>query len=388
MRYVALGLLTVLNVNAHANVYQFFTGLSFANPSEMFRIKENEFIIGGTIPDVTMHFTGSSFNGNTLGYGQGAATSHTAALTPYGRIAHRFNERLVLGVDITEPYYANVNWGNNSVLRYVTTKVRLTDVDISPRASWQVNKRFYIGGGLNFNSMSNTQLNFAVPVSATQYSTLTNKLAAFNTGYDLGAYFIINKSNFVGMSYFSSIQMNLSGTSQLGARSNPNLSSPLKIPATTSLSYTHLFSPTWLTNLQFFYTQWGVFQNIYLTNTALGRNLVIPSRYYSSYAVVGAVRNQFSEKLGLTLIGVADKNPVPERFRSPGLPADNKYFIGLSGDYKLNKITTVQLIYGHGFSNSIINTSRTLPNGQKASLTHGNISVNADAVDLRVKVAY
>lgn len=388
MRYVALGLLTVLNVNAYANVYQFFTGISFANPSEMFRIKENEFILGGTVPDVTMHFKGSSINSNTLGYGYGAATTHTVGLTPYGRIAHRFNERLVVGVDVTEPYYANVDWGNDSVLRYVTTKVRLTDVDVSPRASWLVTKRFYIGAGLNLNSMSNTQLNFAVPTSATQYATMTSKLSAFNTGYDLGAYFVIDKSNFLGLSYFSSIRMNLTGTSQLRATSNPHLSSPLKTPATTMLSYKHLFSPTWLGNLQFFYTQWGTFRNIYLNNTAIQRNLIIPANYHSSYALVGMVRNQYSEKLGLSLIGVVDTNPVPDAFRAPGLPSDNKYFVGLSGDYLLNKITTIQLIYGHGFSNPTINTSRILPNGQKVSQTHGNISINVDAVDLRIKVAY
>lgn len=390
MRYLVFGLLSILTVDVYANIFQFFTGISYSNPAELFKVKKNEFIIGSTIPEVGMQFKGSSFNSNTLGYETGVAKMQTTEVMPYGRIAQRFNDRLVFGVDVTEPYNSNVNWGNYSILRYVSTQTYVTDVDVSPRASWSLTKNVYIGGGLNFNFMSNTQLNFALPISATKYGNFVNKLSSFNTGYDLGAYFVVDKSNFIGFSYFSPINMNMTGTSSLEGSNkySPNLSSPVPLPSTTAFSYTHLFSPTWLSNVQVFYTRWNTFHNIYLNNTGLGTNLVLPQSFHGTFNFVGVLRNQYSEKLGLSLIGLVDTNPSPEIYRAPGLPSDEKYAIAASGEYNLNKTTTLQLLYAHAFYSTVINTFRTFPNGQRASSSKGTMSVNANAVDLRIKFAY
>lgn len=385
MRIIAVAMLPILSFNAYANVIQFFTGISYSNPAELFQTKDSQLILGGTALNAKMRFNGLSLNANTFGYEQGVARFNTTGVLPYGRLAHRISDRLVLGLDVTEPYFSKIDWGNDSVLRYVSTQTLLTDIDISPRASWSVSKSLYIGGGLNFNQTRNAQVNFAYPVSPTQYGNLVNKLSSYKLGYDLGAYYVVNPTNYVGLSYFSALNMRMTGTSQLDG-TYTDMNSSLSLPATTVLSYTHMFSQAWLTNWQVFYSDWSNVRSLVLNSTAAGRNFNFQQDNHGSVAVVGAVRHQYSAKLGLTLIGVVDTNPASDALRGPGLPSDNQYFLAIAADYQANRNTSFKLTYGRGVSNPLISTNFTPPGGQPSPLTFGRININAQVIDLQIKI--
>lgn len=388
MRFNVACLLSLFCFDAYANAIQYFIGLNYNNPAELFKVKDNEFILGGNVLNPMMKFNGISINANTFGYEQGVAKTNTLGFLPYGRLAHRVNERLVLGVDVTEPYYSNINWGNDSVLRYVSTQTRITDYDISPRASWSVNKSLYLGAGLNFNLLRDSQVNFAVPVNTLEYGNLINQSRASGVGYDLGAYYAVNPTNFVGLSYFSAFNLNLTGTSYIQGTSltNSNHSSPAPLPATFGLSYTHLLSKTWLASFQVFYSDWSSFESLLLKSTVVGDFNFI-ANYHGSAVLIGVLRNQYSEKLGVTLIAATDRNPVPDPLRAPGLPSDDQFVLALSGDYQASKNVNLQLTYGRGTSRPLIRMNLGLPGGQEVPLTYGNIKINANLLDFRIKVA-
>ncbi|KTD30925.1 outer membrane protein [Legionella moravica] len=48
MRKLSTGVLCILALSAHANVIQYFAGISYNNPSELFKIKNESLILGGT----------------------------------------------------------------------------------------------------------------------------------------------------------------------------------------------------------------------------------------------------------------------------------------------------------------------------------------------------
>ncbi|KTC97098.1 outer membrane protein [Legionella geestiana] len=388
-RPVFSGMLSVLTLPAFANAIQLFTGLNYANPAELFKVQESEFIIGSVGQNLNMKFRGNSINFNTFRYDEGRATTNQTDALPYGRFARRINQKLVLGVDVTEPYFSNLRWGNNSILRYITTQTVLRDVDISPRASVALSQSLFVGAGLNINLLRNNEINFAVPTGPLSYANLINKSSATKTGFNLGAYYVVNPTNFVGVSYFSPIKMNTTGPSILNGTNvfNNDYSSPLPLPATGVLSFTHFFSKTWLANLQMFYSDWSPLKTVDLINTAVGSDFIFQSKYRGSYAFIGVVRHQYTEKLGLSLIGVMDTNPVPSTLRSPALPSDNQYALAISSDYALTKQATLQFIYGHGVAKPRINLSAPTPAGERLQLTTGHINVNANVIDLRVKIA-
>ncbi|HRD70038.1 MAG TPA: outer membrane protein transport protein [Legionella sp.] len=388
MRILPAGLMCLFALNAHANVLQYFTGISYNNPSELFKIKESTFLIGGTGFYADLKFTGSVLNFNTLEYGSGVGHSRTYTVLPYGRIAKRLNEKAVFAIDVTEPFNSNLNWGNEAFTRYANTQNYLLDVDVSPKISYELTKQLQVGGGLNFNFLRNNEVNWAFPTGQFTSDILVNKSSSFGLGFNLGATYIINQTNFLGLIYYSKIKQNTDGYSKLGSRYSNNYLFSFNMPATTILSYTHIFNPSWLVSMQLFQSQWDANQFVRLFNTAApppNSDFVFQMGFSKSYAYLLAVRNQFNEKLGLTLAGMIDDGPERDNLRTITFPSDTQYFIGLVGDYHFTPKTSMELLYGHVFSNTSIQNRVTI-NNASIPFTTGKVNINANVIDLKLKI--
>lgn len=389
MRYILATLFSLVAFNASANVLQYFTGISYSNPAELFKVKKNEFILGGTGFYVAAKFTGSALNLNSFLYEQGSSDTNRVSLLPYGRIASRINNKLVWGVDITEPFHSNLDWGDRAFTRYAATQTLMTDVDVSPRFSFAFTQKFYGGAGLNFNFLKNNETNWALPINQTQYASLINRTSSFGLGYNVGLYYMLNTSNFFGASYYSSIKQKTRGASLFDGDVNNDIQFNFRMPATTVLNYVHLFNPTWLMSLQAFRSEWNANQYARILNTAarapLSSDFIFTMHYQESWAFNAAVRHQLNEKTGLTLIGVLDNGPEQDNLRTINFPSDKQYFIALSTDYHFTKATSIELLYGHGFSKTLI--GNTIPiNGQSLPFTTGRVRINADVIDLKLKI--
>ncbi|MCP0913040.1 MULTISPECIES: OmpP1/FadL family transporter [Legionella] len=389
MRYFIIPALGLISLNTYANVIQYFTGISYANPAELFKIKQTELIIGGTGFHTVGKFEGSVLNFNTGQYGEGSAYTRTTSLLPYGRIAKRFNEKTVFAVDVTQPFHSNLNWDEQAFTRYAATQTYLTDIDISPRLSYSLSKQWYVGAGINLNFLQNNETNWALPINPTASANMVNRTTGFGTGYDLGIYHVFNQSNFLGLVYYSAIRQNTSGTSMLANRINPNLQFNFSLPATTVLSYVHLFNEKWLTNLQVFVSEWDVNQYVRFINTSapppLNPDFTFTMRFRKSAAFVAAIRHQYTQKTGLTLIGVIDHGPEKDEFRPLNFPSDTQYFLALAGDYRVNENTTIELLYGYGYEKTFMN-NHVQVNGQNLPFTTGKVHLSANVVDLRLKI--
>jgi long-chain fatty acid transport protein len=388
MRKLSTGVLCMLALNAHANVIQYFAGISYNNPSELFKVKKGTFLIGGTGSYADLTFKGSALNFNTFQYDTGVSHSRTYTLLPYGRIAKRLDDKTVFALDVTEPFNSNLNWGTDSFTKYAATQNYLTDVDVSPKMSYAFSEKLQIGGGLNFNFLLNNEVNWAFPTGQFTSANLVNKSSSFGLGYNLGATYIINQTNFLGLTYYSRIRQKTSGYSELGSNYSDNLLFTFSMPATTVVSYVHIFNPTWLISLQAFQSEWNVNQYARLYNTAAPApfsNFVFDMHFDRSYAVLAAIRNQFTEKLGLTVAGMIDDGPEHNNLRTIVFPSDTQYFLGLIGDYHINTNTTVELIYGRVFSYPSIQ-NRVTANNNSIPFTTGFVNISANVVDLKIKI--
>jgi long-chain fatty acid transport protein len=388
MRILPIGVLCMCAINAHANVIQYFAGISYNNPADLFKIKSDQLIFGSSGSYANLQFNGSVLNFNTFQYGTGVDHSMTYTAMPYGRLAKRFNKKTVFALDVTQPFNSNLDWGSDAFTRYANTQNLLTDVDVSPKFSYDVNEKLKVGAGLNLNFLANNEVNFAIPTGQSTYANLTNPTSSFGLGFNVGATYIINQTNFIGLTYYSKIRQNTFGTSYLGNNTNPNLALSFYMPTTIIANYVHIFSPKWLVSLTGFRSDWSLNQYVRLYNTAApppNTNWVFNMSFRNSYAAIGAVRNQFTENLGLTLVGMVDDGPEKDNLRTITFPSYVQYFIGLVGDYHLNKSTSVELLYGHVFSNP--NIHNQIPMGNTfIPFTTGKVNINVDVVDLRLKV--
>ncbi len=388
MRRLATGVLCLFAFGAQANVIQFFAGISYNNPADLFKVKNNELILGtfGYYADLT--FTGSAFNFNTFQYDSGVNHSRTYTPLPYGRIAKRINDQTVFSIDVTQPYNSNVDWGNYAFTRYAATQNIIWDVDISPKLAYSITPQLHVGAGINLNFLKSSEINWAMPTGMTSSANLINHTSSFGTGFNLGATYMINQTNFIGLAYYSLIRQNSTGYSNLDTNVSNNLIFGFKMPATAILSYVHIFNPTCLISLQAFQTEWSTNQNVVFYNTAAQppfKNVTVNMNFENSHAFMAAVRHQYNEKFGLTLAGMIDTGPEQENLRTIIFPSYTQYFLGLVGDYHVNKTTTIELMYGHIFSNPGINNFITA-NNMTIPFTTGKVNINADVVDLKIKI--
>ncbi|CEK11366.1 OmpP1/FadL family transporter [Legionella hackeliae] len=389
MRYPLAVILSLSSIGSYANVLQYFAGISYSNPAELFKIKKNQLIIGGTGFYGDVRFSGSVLNLNSFQYDSGVSSSRRFSFLPYGRIASRVDEKFVWGVDVTQPFHSNLIYGLNSFTRYAVTETLMTDVDVSPRFSYNIVPRLNFGAGLNFNFLKDNETNWALPTGPTSYAMFINRTSGFGVGYNAGVYFIANPSNFFGATYYSSIKQKTRGESIFNGNVNTNLSFNFSMPATTILTYTHLFNQKWLAGFQTFRSEWNANQYARIRNTAApppaGPNFTFTMKYSASWAYSGFVRQQYNENLGLTLIGLIDDGPERDHLRTLNFPSDTQYFLGLASDYQLSKLTTLELLYGHVFSKTTIGNSIII-GGQQLPFTTGRVRINADVFELRLKL--
>lgn len=367
-----------------ANVIQYFTGISYSNPSGLFKVKDNELIFGGTFFYTNVVFTGEVLNFNTGQYGSGRNGSYTTSLLPYGRIAKRVNDKLVLAVDVTQPFHSNLNFGEDSFTRYAVTHNLLTDTDISPRLSLSLSKRLHVGAGLNLNFLKNNEVNFALPTGPVSYDTLVNRASGFGQGFNLGVTYGLSQRDFLEATYYSKIKQNTSGYSRFNNNVSNDHNFSFYMPSTTVLSYTHLFNKAWLLNLNAFYVQWNANQFVRLNDTAAPqKNFVFPMMFDPSWAFLGVIRHQYNEKLGLAIVGMVDNGPEKDNIRPLVFPSDRQYFIGLSAEYNIKENSSLQITYGHGFSNTTLNNTVQV-DGTTIPFTIGKVNIDADVLELKL----
>jgi long-chain fatty acid transport protein len=388
MRYSLATFLCLTAINAQANVIQYITGISYSNPAELFKVKQNEFIIGATGFYTQGVFKGSALNFNTFQYDSGISTTNRVSVLPYGRLATRYNDKLVFGVDVTQPIHSNLAWGQHSITRYASSANLITDIDISPRASFSLSKNLYVGAGMNFNFLKNNESDWALPISPTKYATLRNQSSWFDLGYNLGMYYLIDQTNFFGAAFFSYINENTHGPSTLAGNAT-NMRFDFNIPSTAVFTYVHLFNQNWLTSLQAIRSGWNINQFVYFKNTASlppsPVDYTFPMKFRSSWSYIAAVRHQLNEKTGLTLIGMIDDSPARNELRTVNFPADTQYFLALVADYHVTKTSSFELLYGQGYSKTIISNTVNV-NGQIFPLSPGRIKLQANVVDLKFKI--
>ena len=185
-KFAALSLSSVISLaaftSAHATSYQIFTNIGFTNPASLNSIKKAEFIMGGLIINSRFHFTG------TAAGVRGSTTSRTEDYLPYGRVAMRFSPKWVGSFDITQPYFTDIQYPRNSVVKFFATETFIRDTNFSPKVSYQATERLALGAGLDFNNLYNGQLNFVVP----PLGVMTNKADSWAYGL-ISVYFMYSR---------------------------------------------------------------------------------------------------------------------------------------------------------------------------------------------------
>ncbi|KTC87700.1 MULTISPECIES: OmpP1/FadL family transporter [Legionella] len=343
-RLVVFSTLFTFATLSYANVIQYFFGFNYRNPTDANTVKHSEVLFGAPIINTYAKFTGIAKGG--IG---SASSSETDAL-PFFYGAVRLNDKVAVGLNISNPYYTNFQYPQNSIIRYDVTKFITRDVDINPHITYKLSDKLAVGGGFVANYVYQEDLDFVV----SNFGNVTTQSKSWNYGWDLGFSYKFDDKNSFKLAYFSGLVTNYLGisTAQVGIINDNFRFSRFYLPGTTKAEYTRLLNDKWTLGLKLFYIQWGILKSVYLQNVASGGTIPIPVHYHNTWAFQAGANYQVNSKWGLLGSVIYDEGAPKLKGRTVAFPVDDAVALIVGTTYKFTDAAALQVAYSYAFNNT------------------------------------
>ncbi|MDO8208607.1 MAG: outer membrane protein transport protein, partial [Gallionella sp.] len=328
----------------------------FYNPAGMSRLSGKQITVAGSMIKPTAKFSGTGLPGTDMGGDAGSW-----ALVPNAYFAMEVNPALRVGFGINAPFGLQSEYTPSWVGRANAIKSKLETINFNPSASYQVNERLSLGGGINYQRIRGQLTSFA---GASGTSSMTGNDSAW--GYNFGALYNVSPQTRVGVSYRSAISYNLNGSMTFS--NVPALITPvtlaIKVPDSFSLSVFHQLDSKWDVMADASWTGWSAFQQLKVIVVATGLPAQTVQENWRDTWRISAGSNYHYNEQWTARMGVAyDQTPVSDAFRTARIPDGSRTWLSLGGQYKPGKESAIDFGYAHLFVNSAsINATNIVPN--------------------------
>lgn len=360
------------------------------NPAGMSYLSGGNFTLGGHIIKPTAKFKNQDSrtllplpNGLPMSGGNGGDAGGIALL-PNLYYTHSLTDRFSLGIGVNAPFGLTTEYDDDWVGRYHALKSALTVININPAVSWKINDSFSVGGGINLQ-YAKAELGSAVDFStvclarvpaatcASQGLATPGNVARdgkatvegdnWGYGFNLGLMWQIVPSTRIGLAYRSSVSQDLEGDikyknvpalftaiPQLNAAfSNTDAKAGVDLPESVSLGLHSQIDESWAVMADLTWTKWSRFEELRVKFDSGARDSVTTEKWDNSYRV--AVGGSYKPTSAWTLrAGVAyDKSPVPDEFRTPRIPDQDRTWLSFGANWKVSQNGSLDFGYAHIF---------------------------------------
>lgn len=324
----------------------------FFNPAGMSRLSGSQVVVALHAITPSAKFTSST------GVSSGGDAGGTA-FVPNAYYTTELMPGLKAGLGLNAPFGLQTDYETGWAGQQHALKSKLETINVNPSVSYQVNDDLSVGFGIDYQHISGELSNYGGPILG--YSVVKGSDNAW--GYNLGVLYNIDAMTRVGAAYRSAVSYTLTGTVTTSLPfANGPVSLDVKLPDTLSLSVVHKLSDAYEVMADISRTGWSSFKQVNVVNSA-GTSIsnTIENWKDTMRYSVGATHHyneQWSSRAGLAY----DESPVPNEFRTARIPDNNRTWLALGGQYKLNKDSAVDFGYAHLFvKDSTINTATPAP---------------------------
>jgi long-chain fatty acid transport protein len=319
----------------------------FFNPAGMSRIDGKQIAVGVHAITPSAKYTSAS------GVPSGGDAGGTAYV-PNIYYVMELKPGLKAGIGLNVPFGLETNYPLGWAGQSQAIKSKLEAINLNPSLSYQVNEALSVGFGVDYQHISGELSNYGGAVLGTSVVKGTDNA----WGYNLGALYNVDEKTRLGVAYRSAISYKLSGTVTTSLPfANGPVTLDVKLPDSWSLSAVHKMNDTYEVMADISRTNWSTFKQVNVVNSA-GTSIsnTIENWKDTMRYSVGATHHyneQWSARAGLAY----DEAPVKDEFRTARIPDNNRTWLALGGQYKLNKDSAVDFGYAHLFvKNSTINS--------------------------------
>lgn len=324
--------------NLSANSVQFFNSASYQNPARMNTTQNTHLLTGAMYTNVYGRFTGK-----VLGT-EGTIKTNNNLLFPYIVFSHRISDRIVGGMDVSNPVLGYISWPPNGFQQNFGIDANLLSYEIAPKLSIKINDNWAIGGSVRYFNLWRAELNFSVLNSFER-----NRANGDSWGGSVGLWYMYNPKNFADISYFTPIKVTLNrqGSSTSGTLVDRNFyfKKFTYSPGTIVLNLTHIFNQTFLAAAKVTYSFWDVCKALVLKNTIIGLNpTVFTLDWKNTFSAALFGRAQTTKSTAFMAVFGYDQSLVNSGNNVVAFPIGDLFFAGIGGEYRYSERGVFQLM--------------------------------------------
>lgn len=270
--------------------------------------------------------------------------------------------RVTLGVGVNVPFGLETNYPDEWVGRYHAVKSELKTVNINPAIAWRATDWLSLGGGFQAQYADGTLTNAidfgtigtaagvpgAIPAQQDGFSRLHGDDWAY--GWNAGLIVEPLAGTRVGVAYRSEIKHTLRGEVDFvgdddgianilrrgtGAFTNTNASLDLTTPASLSIGLHQDLTPKLALLAEAQWTDWSVFDQLTVKfdNPNQPDNVTEEEWHDAWFFALGttyAATDELTLRAGVAL----DQSPVDDKYRTPRIPDENRYWLSVGAGWK------------------------------------------------------
>lgn len=286
------------------------------------------------------------------------------ALLPAFYAMYAMSPDLRLGVGVNAPWGLVTEYDSDWVGRYHALKSDLQTINISPSVAWRANDWLSVGGGLQIQR-ADAELSNAVDFGLILAPGLggafdgVGKLEGddWGFGFTLGAMMQLQKATRVGVAYRSQVQHTLEGDATFtgvpgplaGIFTNTKASAKLITPDMLSAGVHHQFNPQWAVLADVTWTNWSKFKELRVDFQNAVPDSVTPENWDDATFVSLGATYQPSEQMTVRGGVAFDQSPVPDQFRTPRIPDEDRLWLAFGIGYKITPAISLDASYTHIF---------------------------------------
>ncbi|WP_440682648.1 OmpP1/FadL family transporter [Cysteiniphilum halobium] len=379
----------------------------FNNPANLGFVKDSSVYISGSyiLPSVTMtgaqashgvHYSTIPFADDPVSGASSQNSVVEGALVPNLYGAWRINDRLAAGVSLTVPWGMTTNYDDNSVVRYAAQTTSIEVVNLTPEIAFNIIPEISIAAGLQIQYASAEFSNYDGELAAPTDQATDIRGNGWGVGGIFGVMFHPTKATYLGLSYRTSVKMNIDGSGNQylvpGGITPPipgfpynshisDASTSFRTPGVINFGLTQDITQKWQVRGTVQYTMWSTLDRL---------TIDMPGAYATSSSIHLGWKNSWLFSLGTDYkitphwsvrTGVAyDQTPTVSETRDARMPDSNRIWVTLGGTYHVNNHFSIDAVYEHIF---MLNQSINVTEYSGSNTNVPNIEQNKVSADYR-----
>jgi long-chain fatty acid transport protein len=365
------------------------------NPAGMTRIPGRQAVgaLHAIKPKTEFTDTGSSAPGGVPGVftaarGGNGGDAGDWALVPNAYLSWQLNNQWFVGVGLNAPFGLKTEYDAGWVGRFHALESEVKTININPSVAFKLTDAVSLGFGLSWQRMEATLTNSvnyagAIALALSTPGACTPQPACIGTavgglvaagqtegvatikadddswGWNVGALFNLGQTTRIGISYRSSVEHDLGGTTVFANRPaalntatglpDGAVTATVKLPASASWSIFHQLNPKWDLMADISWTDWSSLKELNIfrtTGTLLTR---LPLNWEDSWRFSGGANYHHNSEWTFRFGVAYDQTPVQDADRSPRLPDESRVWLAFGAQYRMSRQAVLDFGYAHLF---------------------------------------